>query len=150
MAFANLMVLEAASSSSYRCFRDTISILSDDLRRIAPLETPPRRCCFVSSCLTRRRRWSLNAATLRAVDHTVNGQSSHLAGVEIPVTCYQVRFFTLHWWTAFRCYHFFFCVLEIILLSAITQAGNYWTTPYCLLLVCSLLVCLIKPRRMRL
>ncbi|KAL8143700.1 hypothetical protein V2J09_016732 [Rumex salicifolius] len=106
MAFANLVMLEAASSS-YRSFRDTSAVLNDDLRRIAPLSgltvalspllVAPRRC-FVSSCLMVRvrckcrspSRWRLNASTLRAVDQTVNGQSSHLAGVEIPVTCYQL------------------------------------------------------------
>jgi len=38
------------------------------------------------------RKWRLNATTLRVFDAPVNGHPSKLAGIEIPVTCYQVFF----------------------------------------------------------
>uniref|UniRef100_A0A7C9CQM8 Uncharacterized protein n=1 Tax=Opuntia streptacantha TaxID=393608 RepID=A0A7C9CQM8_OPUST len=36
------------------------------------------------------RKWRLNATTLRVFDAPVNGHPSKLAGIEIPVTCYQI------------------------------------------------------------
>lgn len=36
------------------------------------------------------RKWRLNATTMRVLDAHVNGHLSKFAGIEIPVTCYQI------------------------------------------------------------